>query len=596
MSNRDNILIIAKNIKVDREYKNVLNNMIDPMYNIITSPANLIYMGSDFSFIRNKGTIKVNRPIELVNNGNYIYFYNSLENFGYFAWIDNAVYISDNCTEIYYTIDIWTTYIQLGIVNAGYQVGNNAMIELVPTLTLREHVDDDSIGSNLQPENINTGTAYNNVRQIELNLKHTDNDPLTEYATAVFVTSKNADGSNITPNFYGGLYSGLDYTRIWSQEITPFNNFINSYASHPDDIIDILYAPYWLIVNANPDNGYLAQKQINIQRPKSGMYGNQYKNNKIYTYPYTKLQVSNNAGVTIDFAFENFRARTGLTEYATFAIYGIISPTVEIMLMPAYYQGAISGYDQALTMKNFPTCAWASDYFENWKALNLAGINYTTQASERNAGLAQARLSNNYNIDTGRNALGALTNLGGSLGQILTGNVIGGIAGGATSIANTALSQQSLTSNYNFNQKEISYNLADSIFAAQNAVNIATLGANPVHGNISAGAIDASIGNKYSFTFRTLCLNDEYMKVIDDYFTMFGYAINKIKRPAFKTRKNFNYIKVAGDCFVVNKNNQGVKCIPDFALEKLNDMARNGITIWHNHNNIGDYSVDNSIV
>ena len=230
MSNRDNILIIAKNIKVDREYKNVLNNMIDPMYNIITSPANLIYMGSDFSFIRNKGTIKVNRPIALVNNGNYIYFYNSLENFGYFAWIDNAVYISDNCTEIYYTIDIWTTYIQLGIVNAGYQVGNNAMIELVPTLTLREHVDDDSIGSNLQPENINTGTAYNNVRQIELNLKHTDNDPLTEYATAVFVTSKNADGSNITPNFYGGLYSGLDYTRIWSQEITPFNNFINSYA------------------------------------------------------------------------------------------------------------------------------------------------------------------------------------------------------------------------------------------------------------------------------------------------------------------------------------------------------------------------------
>lgn len=596
MSNKDNVLVIAKNIKVDREYKNVINNMIEPLYNIMIDSAHKVYMGNDFSFIRNKGTIKINRSIAVVNNGNYIYFYNTIENFGYFAWIDNAVYISDNCTEIYYTIDIWTTYIQLGIVNAGYNVGSDAMIELVPTLTLREHVNDDTIGANLQPENINTGTAYNNVKQIEVNLNHTDDDPLTEYGTAVFVTSKNGDGSNITPNFYGGLYSGLDYTRVWSQETTPFNSFIESYSSHPDDIIDILYAPYWLIINANSNNGYFAQKQVDIPRPYKGMYGNQYKNNKIYTYPYTKLQVSNNAGVSNDFAFENFRARNGLTQYATFAIYGIISPTVELMLMPAYYQGAISGYDQALTMKNFPTCAWASDYFENWKALNLAGINYTTQASERNAGLAQARLTNNYNIDTSRNALSAIGNLGGNLGQILSGNVIGGLAGGATAIANTALTQQSLSSNYNFNQKEVSYNLSDSVFAAQNAVNIATLGANPVHGNISAGAIGASLSNMYSFTFRTLCLNDEYMKVIDDYFTMFGYAINKIKRPAFRTRKNFNYIKVAGDAFVVNKNNNGIKNIPDFALEKLNEIMRNGVTIWHNHSNLGDYSVDNSIV
>lgn len=595
MSNRDNRLIIAQNIKVDREYKNVLNNMQNNMLNIMTDTSRKVYEGNDFSFIRNKGTIKVNQPLPVVNIGNYIYFYNGFEQFGYFAWIDNAVYISDNCTEIYYTIDIWTTYIQLGIVNAGYSVGANAMIELAPTMVLREHVADDSIGANLQPENINTGTAYNNVRQVEVNLNHTDSDPLTTYNTAVFVTSKNADNSNITPNFYGGLYSGLDYTRIWSSNIAPFNDFINGYASHPDDLIDILYAPYWLIANANADNGYFAQKQIDVQRPTAGMYGSQYKNNKIYTYPYTKLQVSNNAGVTNDFAFENFRARTGLTQYATFALYGIISPTVEIMLVPTYYQGAIRGYDQSLTMKNFPTCAWASDYFENWKALNLAGINYTTQASERNAGLAQARLANNYNIDTSRNVLGAASNFSGSLGQILSGNVIGGLASGATSIANSALTQQALSYNYNFNQKEVSYNLTDALFAAQNAVNIATLGANPVHGNISAGAIGASIDNMYSFTFRTLCLNDEYMKVIDDYFTMFGYAINKIKRPAFKTRKNYNYIKVAGDAFIINKNKVGIKSIPDFALEKLNEIARNGVTIWHNHDNIGDYSVDNSI-
>ena len=33
---------------------------------------------------------------------------------------------------------------------------------------------------------------------------------------------------------------------------------------------------------------------------------------------------------------------------------------------------------------------------------------------------------------------------------------------------------------------------------------------------------------------------------------------------------------------------------PD-ALDEINQMAQNGVTIWHNHGNIGDYSVNNPI-
>ena len=35
---------------------------------------------------------------------------------------------------------------------------------------------------------------------------------------------------------------------------------------------------------------------------------------------------------------------------------------------------------------------------------------------------------------------------------------------------------------------------------------------------------------------------DEYMKQIDDYFSMCGYKINEIKIPNITGRRNFNFV------------------------------------------------------
>ena len=31
-------------------------------------------------------------------------------------------------------------------------------------------------------------------------------------------------------------------------------------------------------------------------------------------------------------------------------------------------------------------------------------------------------------------------------------------------------------------------------------------------------------------------------------------------------------------------------------MDIINNVARNGVTIWHNHDNIGNYNLDNPIV
>ena len=82
----------------------------------------------------------------------------------------------------------------------------------------------------------------------------------------------------------------------------------------------------------------------------------------------------------------------------------------------------------------------------------------------------------------------------------------------------------------------------------------------------------------------------EYLQIIDDYFSKFGYKINRVKIPNIIGRTNWNYIEIA------STEEIGHGDVPSRAMEQINTACRNGTTIWHNHANLGNYSLDNSIV
>ena len=108
-----------------------------------------------------------------------------------------------------------------------------------------------------------------------------------------------------------------------------------------------------------------------------------------------------------------------------------------------------------------------------------------------------------------------------------------------------------------------------------------------VHGNINSGDVSFS-NNKCCFTIIPKCIKPEYARVIDDYFTMFGYKTNLLKVPNITGRSNWNYVETR-NCNILGN-------IPSMDLETIKQMFNSGITLWHTTEYFLDYSRTNSII
>lgn len=111
--------------------------------------------------------------------------------------------------------------------------------------------------------------------------------------------------------------------------------------------------------------------------------------------------------------------------------------------------------------------------------------------------------------------------------------------------------------------------------------------------NIAQGNNNGNVNfanNDINFTFMKMRCKDEYMKQIDSYFSMFGYKINEIKTPNLTGRTNFNYVQIS------EADDIGYGNVPSVDMDLINKACRRGVTIWHSHANLGDYSVTNNIV
>lgn len=81
----------------------------------------------------------------------------------------------------------------------------------------------------------------------------------------------------------------------------------------------------------------------------------------------------------------------------------------------------------------------------------------------------------------------------------------------------------------------------------------------------------------------------EYMKIIDDYFTRFGYAVKKLENPNLTGRKYWNYVEIG------TTEEIGYGEVPSKYMDIINNACRTGVTIWHNHDNVGNYNLNNII-
>ena len=107
--------------------------------------------------------------------------------------------------------------------------------------------------------------------------------------------------------------------------------------------------------------------------------------------------------------------------------------------------------------------------------------------------------------------------------------------------------------------------------------------------NIGSGNIIQSAMGQYGgmdFSFRQLHIREEYLRIIDDYFSCYGYATKRVKNPNRSSRPHWNYVKTIG-CTITGS-------VPCDDMDKICSIYDNGITFWKKGSEVGNYSLDNS--
>ena len=527
---RDSKIILSKKMLMDKNYKNVLNFTNEQILNIMQSNEHLVGKADDYSFIKEStNTILVNFTYNQCLTANYIAFQNPrYSSKWFFSWIDSVEYYSEKATKITFTIDNWSTWFE--------------NLEFKTAYVLREHVNDDTIGKHIQNENL----AVEKVISEEV-IYDSELDSNFYVAVTSNWNIDNKTGYNgisaYTGTVFGDIVHLFDLSESGLYNLDHFI-FITNGQGHVSDIHDMFIVPKVLIPEGNYENKTVTDtvagtevtctyKRLRYDSDKAFSYVtrthfieklNRFsdfvpKNNKVFTYPYNYLFVTNNVGSSNIYKYEDFNGETGSCD---FQIQMALSIGGSARIVPLAYKGEDENVSESLVIGKYPTCSWSADSYTNWLTENAVNI-------------GQSIISSGVSLVKG--------DFGNLAGQV--GNLIGGFY--------TAQLLPEITGGQA---------VGDVNYASKNA------GINIIRKRAST----------------------ECLKVIDDYFTRFGYKIDRIKIPNITGRQNFNYIEIGqGENFAYGE-------VPANSLYEINQIARNGVTIWHNHENIGNYDVSNNIV
>lgn len=519
-------IILAKNIHIDKQYTNVLDYSEEQMLNLCLT--NKVAEANNYSFIRTNKSINVAFSYNQCLQANYIAFQNpDYSNKWFFAWIDDVIYKGNNNTEITYTIDSWSTWFD-------YWQKKVCFIN-------RQHVNDDTIGINTIPENLDVGEVVQEDFD-EMTFQVESNEPNFYFAinsTYNPITKKDFVGVNKINGILQGNW--IFIFSVSNVGITYINNFLSDVNndSKIESIKELYILPRFLVDTIGKEQLHkdstfgdyycylLKESDTKVDLPividrTTSFKDFQPKNNKCYVYPYNYLLVSNNIGNNIIYKYENFNINDNDKDTIVLDAELSVSIGASVRLVPFNYKGIEKNYNETIPLAKFPTCSWASDAFINWLTANAVNISSNI-------------VSTGTSIATGN--IGSVAgNIAGLIGQFYQASLLPSITGGNNS-----------------------------------------------------GDVNFSSG-KNTFMIYHMRVKTEYLKIIDDYFTRFGYAIKKLELPNISGRKYWNYVEIGASEEI------GYGDVPSKFMDIINNACRRGVTIWHNHENIGNYSLNNTIV
>ena len=512
-------ILLVKNIHIDRQYTNVLSYSEAQMLELCQ--ANLVAQADNYSFLRPTGSIMAGFTYAQCLQANYIAFQNpDYSNKWFFAWIDDVIYKGDKNTEITFTVDAWSTWFDKW--------------QKKTCFINRQHTNDDTIGLNTVPENLDVGEMVLGNWNIYNGLA--ENYYFCLMSTYDIITNDDFVGvEQINGNLFGYIVYIFNATNTAIVALEKVLAEINK-AGKIESILALFVAPADLIDSigkrklSSYDGTYvLDTSQIlsndaiknavhidyDIQKPYS-FSDYQPKNNKCYVYPYNYLLVTNNIGNQIIYKYEDFYENP-----IHFDIQIALSIGCSGRLVPRNYKKVDYNNDESIPLAKYPTCSWATDAFTNWLTQNA--VNIGTQLVSAGVGVASG------NIPT------VAGNIASLIGQFYQASLMPSIEGGQ-----------------------------------------------------NTGDVNYSVKNN-TFNFYNYHCKPEYMKIIDDYFTRFGYAVKSLAMPNIAGRRYWNYVEIGASEEI------GYGEVPSKFMDTINNACRRGVTIWHNHANVGNYNLSNNI-
>lgn len=497
---------------------------------------------TSFNYIKKDMPFKVDGNFHEFEKYNYVRYQNrdyknpQGNSKWYYAFITKVEYVAENVTLIYHKTDVWQTW-----------QFNTTFYE---SYIERSHVakSDDVIGANTAPEPVS-------VENYIFSKKDLSDDEFFKPGIAILLKNSpipednNYSSLRINDRVVIGGY--LYLLPLFAYDYNMLEVFMSYYlyGAYPQTEADEPIRPIENIVSLNlipqgaigkssflagnlypfkpasafTENQTYQTHTIKIDRP-TDTFGNGYtpRNKKLFNAPFNYIKYFDYAGTAKDYKYELFNNDSEFLCIAAPSVDG------EVIIKPNDYKSG--DMINSVVLKTYPPVTFCADTWTQYKQ-NMAVM-----------GLLSTAISGATSI----------------AGQFAAANPVGAAQSALSAGMNLSGEAQTLTYN--------------------------KLNSGAIVGNSKSPVMNAY--NYHIPAFYNVYPQYEDCQRIDDFFDVYGYAIEEWGKPNFKNRSSWNYIKLS-NC------NIKIEGGTDDA-EKIRSIFNSGVTVWHGFSNFGDYSQTNN--
>lgn len=533
---------------------------------------------SDFTYVKEDGSIKVPRSRDSLYAVNYIMFRNSdFSSKWFYAFVKKLEYVNPSTTKVHFELDVFQTW--------------QFDFSLKPSFVEREHQNrwnaDGTPVVNTLDEGLDYGSEYQTVKVQQFT-------PMSDTFFLVVVCKQRMDvnSDKIEPNVNGGIQPLTYYVHPFKMDGSVPGITVDGMSQTLSPVADVLKALYTSTVAVNNiANLYITEyighdslsfnmqefEPVNVQDKdtstnittlrvkKMSAYrlltwdmGEKYDGfssvteSKLLMYPYTvtvltdmkgNFQEIKNEYVQDSHLFVTVKGSIGTSNKVSYNIYNYL------MNEDVVTNGGEVALERAIINNSPNDVPIITDLLSAYLQGN------------RNS------LANQTNQIAFSSIAGSIGSAMGSIGSALGRNPVGAVSGIA----------------------DIGMNMANSYFQLQGLMaKQKDLNATPPQLSNMGGNTAFDYGNDLKGLYIIKKeITPEYRKKLTDFFKMFGYKCNEVKTPNLKSRAHFNFIKTTGANVTGN--------VPQEDLVVIKKMFDNGVTLWHTPD-VGNYALTNGEV